>query len=411
MRRPSTHRGFTLVEMLIVLTIAASVITLGSKLALRWMEKSQAEDLGRMLAQYTAAVSNHLNSATPPAPGAYTGTAWLQDAATCPGATGPSDFLPCGFRTLLPWGLTFTTTVTNVAGNFNATTTLGTAPLTVGGKTRLDLAGHSILAARSVTGASDLGGAMFTLGLIDFDFNGANVIQSVVSTSSTPAEPWLRVDGTNQMLADLNNGGNRFTNSSGLDWANSQLNAAQGGSVELGGTNTTPGVGTPYIDFHQNGLTQDFNARVINDANGRLSVQANTLRSTGQIDAASTAATWSMTTANSGSNAATTPRGSMNVADVWLRSKSAYITQLLPNYVHKGAWLVGNNYTVTKPNCGSGTPKIIVTEGWQANSSQGYMTSRAINYSTYWRIDLRTVADPGMVWNGWGLAQVYCHYI
>ena len=68
-----------------------------------------------------------------------------------------------------------------------------------------------------------------------------------------------------------------------IKWANSFLQADQGGSIELGGTNTTPGSGTPYIDFHFNGLTQDFNTRIINDASGQLSLFAQTVRVTGDL--------------------------------------------------------------------------------------------------------------------------------
>ncbi len=59
-----------------------------------------------------------------------------------------------------------------------------------------------------------------------------------------------------------------------LRWGYSTLRDNQGGSIELGGDSTTPGRGTPYIDFHYQGLTQDYNTRIINDADGRLSVIA-----------------------------------------------------------------------------------------------------------------------------------------
>ncbi len=70
-----------------------------------------------------------------------------------------------------------------------------------------------------------------------------------------------------------------------IRWGNnSQLMADQGGSIELGGNNTTPGVGIPYIDFHfGNGLTQDFNTRIINDANERLSLLARILFLSGNV--------------------------------------------------------------------------------------------------------------------------------
>ncbi|CAE6956644.1 shufflon system plasmid conjugative transfer pilus tip adhesin PilV [Paraburkholderia domus] len=54
-----------------------------------------------------------------------------------------------------------------------------------------------------------------------------------------------------------------------------QLQADQGGSLELGGNNSKAGTGTPYIDFHQAGQgVQDFNVRIVNDKNDHLSIQA-----------------------------------------------------------------------------------------------------------------------------------------
>ena len=62
-----------------------------------------------------------------------------------------------------------------------------------------------------------------------------------------------------------------------LSWgAGSQLSGDQGGSVELGGNNTVAGTGTPYIDFHFNGKSQDFNVRLINDADGQLTIAGRT---------------------------------------------------------------------------------------------------------------------------------------
>jgi hypothetical protein len=64
-------------------------------------------------------------------------------------------------------------------------------------------------------------------------------------------------------------------------WGNdSQLQPDQGGSIELGGNNTTAGTGTPYIDFHygplidqeKKKLAQDYNARIINNVDGRLTI-------------------------------------------------------------------------------------------------------------------------------------------
>lgn len=72
--------------------------------------------------------------------------------------------------------------------------------------------------------------------------------------------------------------------SDNIKWGNnSVLHDDQGGSIELGGDSSTPGSGTPYIDFHFAGLTQDYNTRIINDADGRLSLIAREVSISGDI--------------------------------------------------------------------------------------------------------------------------------
>lgn len=80
----------------------------------------------------------------------------------------------------------------------------------------------------------------------------------------------LRLDGSGTVTASAFRFGNR-----------SFISSDQGGSIELGGDNNTAGTGTPYIDFHFRGLQQDFNARIINDADGQLTVATSILRVAG----------------------------------------------------------------------------------------------------------------------------------
>lgn len=69
-----------------------------------------------------------------------------------------------------------------------------------------------------------------------------------------------------------------------VQWGNhSLLSTDQGGAIELGGSETLAGTGTPYIDFHYQGTIGDYNTRVINDADGRLTVEAPVLRATGKV--------------------------------------------------------------------------------------------------------------------------------
>ncbi len=60
-----------------------------------------------------------------------------------------------------------------------------------------------------------------------------------------------------------------------ITWGNnSALSVDQGGSIELGGSGFAKGVGTPYIDFHYKDKVEYFNTRIINDADGQLTLVA-----------------------------------------------------------------------------------------------------------------------------------------
>jgi hypothetical protein len=92
-------------------------------------------------------------------------------------------------------------------------------------------------------------------------YKGGSHNDGLLNTGGGTALATLTADGM------LTAGAFRFGN-------NSVIKADQGGSIELGGDNDTAGTGIPYIDFHYNGLKQDYNTRIINDANGQLSVWA-----------------------------------------------------------------------------------------------------------------------------------------
>ncbi|MBI2967822.1 MAG: hypothetical protein HYY40_08420, partial [Bacteroidetes bacterium] len=106
-------------------------------------------------------------------------------------------------------------------------------------------------------------------------------------------------------------------------WGNSSiLFEDQGGSIELGGKNGVAGTGIPYIDFHYNGLSQDYNARIINDANGRLSVDASTLYTTGNVGIGTTLQ-------NNPNNYKLAVNGIIGGKDIWIESTSS----AWPDYV------------------------------------------------------------------------------
>lgn len=117
--------------------------------------------------------------------------------------------------------------------------------------------------------------------------------KSAISFIPTTPSVWFHIHHTNNSQLQFSNGGtvgavpmltldgsnatfNMPVSTPSVRWASgSQLVNDQGGSLELGASNGVAGVGAPYIDFHYNGLAQDYNVRLMNDANGRLSVFGN----------------------------------------------------------------------------------------------------------------------------------------
>ena len=66
-----------------------------------------------------------------------------------------------------------------------------------------------------------------------------------------------------------------------IRWGNSSLiTGDQGGSIELGGDNSTAGTGTPYVDFHYNGSAADYDVRLRIVGADTLAVEGGTLRLT-----------------------------------------------------------------------------------------------------------------------------------
>lgn len=124
-------------------------------------------------------------------------------------------------------------------------------------------------------------GSVIVLAKVKLD--GGGTISTVDSTvrkiAGSAIDPTVNLTANSlSVTGNASIGGN-------VQWGNgSQLNADQGGSLELGGNNSTKGAGTPYIDFHfGNGKVEDFNARIVNDADGRLTIAAAVLTATGNI--------------------------------------------------------------------------------------------------------------------------------
>jgi hypothetical protein len=106
--------------------------------------------------------------------------------------------------------------------------------------------------------------------------------------------------------------------------------------------------------------------------------------------------------------------------DVYINGRAQPLSALLPDYVARGVFQVAHGWGVNKPTCATGgTPKIIVTPAvmtsaiiasgsWFYNAN-GFVAT-AIDYGTWWGINLQgwPTGAPGAT--HWGLAHRYCYY-
>jgi type II secretory pathway pseudopilin PulG len=256
MRLPTlrTQRGFTLIELSIITAILLGLTVAGVKVLTAWINDMNARAAGVRVAQYNSAVASFINAAGAAVPfGNYNGIGWLQSAATCAGATGPDDFLPCGFYPALPWNLQYNTTIAqNGVGRVQAITTLGTPTMGAGGGPLMNFGAALIRSAQAYVGISQLR-AQNLVGITSYNIDlNTNTLFAQVDTAVN-VDPWLRIDGSNSMQANLNVGGNDVVNARDLN-ASRDVNAtnnvqaasgravlwnnpAEGGVITLTGAN------------------------------------------------------------------------------------------------------------------------------------------------------------------------------
>lgn len=147
------QRGFTLLELLLVIGLVAIMTILDFQSKKLEMDQMQARTLGMELFRYNVAVQRyvaHASGEVDPSTviGTKTGVNWLKDSSC--GGTAPSGYLSCNFLkqtgTTTFGKLTFTTVIThNPNEGFTARTKM--SQLKLGGKQRGDISGLAALVA------------------------------------------------------------------------------------------------------------------------------------------------------------------------------------------------------------------------------------------------------------------------
>lgn len=302
--------GFTLVELLIVIAIMASISIYYFETRTVEMQNDMAKVTANRLVQYNNAVTTYIfdnyDGFTDqvnglPAVGivplgvAQVNTAWLKDSVGCAGGLASKAYLPCGFSDDVGFNLMYRTTVTlcpalasaslnNWCSSpqaplalderfvFDGTSTIepiGPIPagcrardLCLGGKDRLDLASQIIALANNNSGPTGFEGYsnISHFEYTDGTFNpipAFNVITARVSNTAAN-DPWLRTDGTNYMQGDIRMGG---IDGAGVyseyDITNTR-NLSASGNLYLDSTQDETGLATTAADGGGNIITSGY---------------------------------------------------------------------------------------------------------------------------------------------------------
>lgn len=194
----------------------------------------------------------------------------------------------------------------------------------------------------------------------------------------------------------LTNTGNIRANG-GLDWGSSRLDiVGPTGNIELGGTNTTAGTGTPSIDFHFTGLTEDANTRIINDLNGVLTVQASRVVANNDLQVNRNALVGGTLQARQFVDQASGRRLESYLSDAGIIEVDPFNDTLVP-----------------KPTCGAGlTPRIHVTPASYAQGTDAKPVAQvrtfAVDKGASWDLEMFVLTEDGQQRPapGFGFVQV-----
>lgn len=436
-----------LIGLLLAISVALTMIPIAMQNYLHQIVDQEAAASGKQLADLALGVQSFIVAAqSNPAliPGApVTGSAWLKPPSCGGLATNPAKgYIPCSFPSYgandTLFNANYTTYFTNNAGLIEARTTLKVQFL---GDPRngSTIAAKIANAAMGSSASAGGGGNTFFQAYANAPYttNASSVVPygnpnygrvTLVTSNASSQSIFLRVDGTNQMLANLNMGGNDLINAKNINASGNatiagnvtasafqtnpgggQFNSDQGGSLELGGNNGTAGSGTPYVDFHLAGQgVQGFNARIINQSPNNLIIQ-------GANGQGSLTAQGSITPGAIGVvGAACSPNGAMasstDGSGFILSCQSGAWHPVGGRWLRIGYYLTQDGTQVFAPSCpAGGSPSIVVVpQSFRVNPTTA-VSYGATGTGTPWTVYIRDGSNAAIA-GATAIASTYCTY-
>lgn len=452
----SRQKGFTLIEMILVIGLMAVATMLSFYEKKLDMEQTQARITGVKLYEYNNAVRAWLSQNVGVASGPQTGTAWLKPT-TCPGGTSAIAYLPCDFPDMSPalplrfgqvWVQSTFVTIGAVPNQVTTVTTI-TPPFTVltgtSSSLRTDLAGLAgvVAAAGGVNSISPM--LASTDGSVSS--NPATGVITLQASNNGAADAWLRTDGSNTMNSKITY---KATNPASLrELTNvSRVQSLVGEILYLGGVGSLAAGQAVVVETNQrvNGIMVVDNLN--NNLTGLSVTRGDVTASQGRVIAsteviAGTSVVASRYRANPSfdtnmqfaaasylftdmSFTTATPVPFIGYADVsnfyinTISGNKVSLKELLPNWVHKSSWYAMDGEWIGKPACAPGgvsrvvvAPQTTPTNTYEPPlgyepSFRGASYAYAVDMGGAWVI--RNYAAYSTTANGSALALTYCVY-
>lgn len=390
--------------------VGVVLLAMVSVLLYQWWQteaqRERANAYGQVAAQvavglrgYIASVQQSAAAGTFTGGGPYAGVTWLK-SPSCGGlATNPpAGFVPCAFTGgALGAGYSTTITYTAATKTVEARTSF-VVPIDMGGVAGLaSFAAQTAQAARAQQ-ALPANGTFYTVFANSpvsataqtppDSIAAADRGRVLVIASNAPSQDlWLRTDGTNQMLADLNVGGNSVANAKDGTFSGNveALSGLLHGNLQVNGTGTVNGNLTTASNLQVSG-TANINQNLTVTGNSTVGGSSN-VGGNSQVNGTSAVAGEFWANSNShlqgtviqgafgAPNNVVIQNGVVAANDVSLASIGRYASQGFYNWQ---TVVLNSPANVNKPNCsavagGTSTPRIIaVLQGTGAVSDTVY---------------------------------------